>query len=73
MGKKYVIINKEIAIEQGIVGASSGRRVSKDGKLLCLVTDDLKRVDSNVEKVAKDLGATIVSHKEALKIIKEKF
>lgn len=73
MAARYVFVDIEKVFEKDIVGPNSGRRVSKDGKTMCLVEDDLLRVGSNVEEVAEILGTKLVSQREALKIIQKNF
>lgn len=73
MEGRYVFLDTETVFKYDIVGVNSGRRVSLDGKIMCLLEDDLLRVGKNTEDVAKELGAQLVGQKEAIKIIKKQF
>lgn len=73
MEGRYVFLDTETVFKHDIVGINSGRRVSLDGKIMCLLEDDLLRVGKNTEDVAKELGAQLVGQKEAIKIIKKQF
>ena len=73
MAARYAFVEVEKVFEKDIVGPNSGRRISKDGKTMCLAEDDLLRVGDNVEEVAESLGTKLVSQKEALEIIQKNF
>ncbi len=73
MAARYVFVDIEKVFEKDIVGTNSGRRISKDGKTMCLIEDDLLRVGSNVEEVAESLGTKLVNQVDALKIIEKNF
>lgn len=73
MAARYVFIDVEKVFEKDIVGKNSGRMVSKDGKTMCLIEDDLLRIGDNAEEVADMLGVKLVTQKEALKIIQKNF
>lgn len=73
MAARYVFIDIEKVFEKDIVGKNSGRMVSKDGKIMCLIEDDLLRIGDNAEEVADMLGVELVTQKEALKIIQKNF
>lgn len=73
MAARYVFIDVEKVFEKDIVGKNSGRMVSKDGKIMCLIEDDLLRIGDNAEEVADMLGVKLVTQKEALKIIQKNF
>ncbi len=63
---KYIIADKALMIEKGIIKENTTRRMNKTQVIL--LEDDLRKYDNNksVEEVAKELNATILTHKQAL-------
>ena len=71
---RYIFVNKKIALEKGLIKEDTVRMISKDGTLVSLMEDDLKKMDGDSpESKASELGAELLTQKEAIKIINKEF
>ena len=70
---RYLFINKQTAIDNGLIEADTVRMISKDGKTVVLIEDDIQSLGSDMEAIATDLQADILEQKQALKRIEKEF
>ena len=68
---RYFFITEKKAKELGL--PTEGLRRSKDGKKIAFNEDSLLHVGNNVSAIANEHGIELLSHAEAILIIKEEF
>ncbi len=63
---KYIIADKALMIEKGIIKENTTRRMNETQ--VVLLEDDLRKYDNSksVEEVAEELNATVLTHQQAL-------
>lgn len=71
---RYIFVDKEIALEKKLISKDTVRMISKDGKRVCLLEDDLLKMDGDtIESKVIELEADMMDQRSALKVIQKEF